>query len=247
MPFVFEIIARAVLLPVLVAQGLFLQARTLRLPEPDGPRSGTMGQGPALSVLIIGDSSAAGVGVDHQDVALAGHLTQTLAQTHLVTWHLHAKTGVTTSGVLQSLDDLPDIQFDVAVQALGVNDITSGTSLRRWLQDQHSLAQALRDRHGIEHFWITGVPPMSDFPLLPNPLRWVLGRQAMRFDLAQRARCNADATLHYVPVQSVLDATTMASDGFHPGPAIYADWGQGTADLITSTLRTRKPGNQTVV
>ncbi|MEM1270634.1 MAG: SGNH/GDSL hydrolase family protein, partial [Bacteroidota bacterium] len=55
--------------PVLVYQGQQVKKRVLRLPEPPGDRAGVIGEGPALSVLIVGDSSGAGVGASHQDEA----------------------------------------------------------------------------------------------------------------------------------------------------------------------------------
>ena len=47
--------------PVLLFQAVQLRRRALRLPEADGPRDGIAGDGPVLRILIIGDSSAAGV------------------------------------------------------------------------------------------------------------------------------------------------------------------------------------------
>ena len=220
-----------------------LRARALRLPEAAGARNGTLGHGPALSVLIIGDSSAAGVGVNAQDTALAGQMTQALARTHTVTWHLHARTGATTASTLATIHELPDQHFDVAVQALGVNDVTRGKTLHRWMVEQEQLVRALQQRHGIRNFWITGMPPMGRFPLLPDPLRWVLGRQAARFDQAQRKRCVAADHLHYLPVEMDLDASTMAEDGFHPGPQVYAAWGQGAAGMIEAALNPNTQDN----
>ncbi|HSN31662.1 MAG TPA: SGNH/GDSL hydrolase family protein, partial [Ideonella sp.] len=55
------------LAPLLVAQALGTRRRALRLPEAAGPREGLVGaQGdaPAFRLLLAGDSSAAGVGVD---------------------------------------------------------------------------------------------------------------------------------------------------------------------------------------
>ena len=52
--------------PLLLWQGRAVRARALKLPEAAGPREGREGQGaPALRLLVVGDSSAAGVGVEH--------------------------------------------------------------------------------------------------------------------------------------------------------------------------------------
>ena len=63
-----------------------------RLPEAAGAARGPgRARARALRLLIVGDSSAAGVGVRTQDEALAGHLTRTLAQrsARRVHWQLH--------------------------------------------------------------------------------------------------------------------------------------------------------------
>ncbi|EEX09439.1 hypothetical protein SL1157_1477 [Ruegeria lacuscaerulensis ITI-1157] len=62
MPVAVDQIVRLPLLPLLAAQALMVRQRALRLPEPSGPREGRQGRGPRLRLLIVGDSSAAGVG-----------------------------------------------------------------------------------------------------------------------------------------------------------------------------------------
>ncbi|MGR3528415.1 MAG: SGNH/GDSL hydrolase family protein, partial [Sulfitobacter sp.] len=74
----FDISLRVLMLPILLAQGFRVRARALRLSEADGPRFGQVGDGPPLSILILGDSSAAGVGVGQQSQALSGQLIRLL-------------------------------------------------------------------------------------------------------------------------------------------------------------------------
>ncbi|MGC8159861.1 hypothetical protein ACP3WZ_25375, partial [Salmonella enterica] len=56
-----------------------------------------------LRVLVVGDSSAAGVGVEHQEHALAQPLARQLAERtgHPVAWQLVAQSGVNS---LEALD-----------------------------------------------------------------------------------------------------------------------------------------------
>jgi len=65
-------ISTIVLIPSLIIQGNAVKKNTLRLPEPEGNRQGIIGTGKALSILILGDSAAAGVGVQIQEDALLG-------------------------------------------------------------------------------------------------------------------------------------------------------------------------------
>ena len=60
------------LILVILFQGYAVKKNTPRLAEPDGERIGQKGVGKSLALLILGDSAAAGVGVNAQDDALLG-------------------------------------------------------------------------------------------------------------------------------------------------------------------------------
>jgi len=228
--------SRIVLSPVLIAQALYVRRIALTLPEPEGPRAGTIGSGPRLRLLIAGDSSAAGVGVSHQDQALAGQLVQALAPDFTVEWRLVAKTGVTTAQTLAYLQQMEAGPFDVAVTALGVNDITRQVPLRRWLSDQATIAEVLAKHMGVRTHWRSGAPPLSLFPLLPRPLRSVLGAQARVFDAALAAA--SVGPLRHLPFdESQMKPGIMARDGFHPSAPIYAAWAQELARAIHAEFR----------
>ena len=77
------------LLPALIVQGYIVKQKTPRLPEPDGERCGIYGQGrPTLSLLILGDSAAAGVGVVTQADALLGQLLTLLSPYFIIEYCL---------------------------------------------------------------------------------------------------------------------------------------------------------------
>ena len=226
-------VVRLALAPVLLAQAVQVRRRALALPEAAGPRDGVAGQGPVLRLLIVGDSSDAGVGVAHQDQALAGHLVAGLARDFTVHWRLIARTGATTAQTLARLRAQPLDPIDIAVTALGVNDVTRQVPLRRWAADQAALAGLLTGA-GARLVLRSGLPPMACFPLLPRPLRDVLGAQAAAMDAALAAA--ASDRLHHLPFDPArLDPAMMAEDGFHPGPAVYAAWGaEAAARLLHS-------------
>ncbi len=90
------------------------------LPEPEGPRAGTVGHGPALRLLVVGDSAAAGVGARTQDEALCGQLAVALAPMLRLQWQLLAFTGATTADMLQRLREEPAAKVDVVLTSLGV-------------------------------------------------------------------------------------------------------------------------------
>lgn len=218
--------------PLLLLQGNRVRKRVPILPEPPGPRSGAAGNGVTVRVLLVGDSSAAGVGSPTQQAALSGQLVGILSQYCRIEWQLLAKTGATTESSVRALHKLPSGKVDVAVTVLGVNDVTSVTGASKWLTNQTELRNTLRSRFDTGHIVVCGLPPISGFPALPQPLRWYLGSKARRLsELLQRSVANDDG-VRYFPVDFCQDATLMASDGFHPGPVIYAEWGKRLAAAI---------------
>ena len=225
---------RLALSPLLLAQGLSVRANAVRLPEAAGPRTGRLGSGPRLSLLILGDSSAAGVGVDHQNDALAGQLAVLLANHFTLDWQLVAKTGATTRTALQWLETHPPAPIDIVVTALGVNDVTHVVPYPLWLRQQNRMFARINTLFAPRRVYVSGVPPLGDFPILPQPLRWSLGTQARRFDAGLARLTEMSARLNHIPFDSPLVPSQMAQDGFHPGPEIYTLWAKEMASRILS-------------
>lgn len=228
-------VVRLALSPICLAQGLAVRRRAGRLPEAAGPRAGRAGAGPVLRLLVVGDSSAAGVGVARQEDALAGRLSALLATRFTVEWHLHARIGATTASTLRTLEQAEAAPFAAAVVALGVNDVARQVPLRRWLAQQRALGELLRRRFGVRRAYLSGVPPMGLFPLLPQPLRAVLGARAAMFDAALAEAVRGRQGTRHLPIPpEALDPALMAADGFHPGPAIYRLWAEHLAGAIAA-------------
>ncbi len=223
---------RTALLPLLLAQGVYAGRKAGKMPEPDGPRSGMAGKGTPLSLLITGDSSAAGVGAGHQDEGLSGHLLKALGDTHQVTWRIEAKTGDTTAKTVARLKAAKAQHFDVVIVALGVNDVTGSTTLPRFLAKRRQIYDILHEKFSAKRIIASGLPPIGHFTLLPQPLRWVMGRQAQRYDraLAEQAK---DLGVEYMPFALKYKPELMARDGFHPAPEAYRLW----ANMLARHIR----------
>lgn len=227
----FDIALKLLLTPLLLTQALIVRKTAASLPEPAGPRSGQCGAGVPLRLLVVGDSSAAGVGAEHQSEALSGQLVERLCVAHELTWKLSAKTGATTRSSLKSVRKLDPAHYDVAIVVLGVNDVTSQIPLANLLRRRAQLYQSLENRFGVKQIVISGIPPLGSFPLLPNPLRWFLGRQAKRYDaaLVQQAKQMGHA---YAVFDMPLTPNMMACDGFHPAPCAYTLFAKALASHV---------------
>ncbi len=221
----------AFLSPVIVPQLVWVRLRASRLPEAAGPRQGQVGAGPALRLLVVGDSTAAGVGVETQDAALAGVLSADLARDHTVYWQLVARSGAVVPDALEMLAGVEG-SFDCALVCLGVNDAKNGRLQPNFEREYAALLRMLTDRFGVRCVVCSGLPPMRFFTLLPRPLRDVLGARAARFDRAIARMAGVHPGARYLPMDFTDDVSQMAEDGFHPGPVIYADWARIAAGMM---------------
>jgi lysophospholipase L1-like esterase len=229
------------LAPVLLAQGLHVRRVTPKLPEPAGARHGTAGEGEPLRLLIVGDSSAAGVGTETQASALSGQLTSTLAQHFNLSWRLIAKTGYDVQDVLDRIEAARQEDFGVAVVAVGVNDVTRGTSSRQWRKRLGNLCKRLESKFWVQHVLLTPVPPMHAFPALPQPLRWYLGKKAASLNRAMRALTAENKNWECVDPQFPLTREFIAVDGFHPSAAAYSVWAEKMAAAIRQKWQRHMP------
>jgi lysophospholipase L1-like esterase len=141
--------AAVALSPLLLARALRVRARTPRLPESSGARQGCAGHGMPLSLLILGDSAAAGLGAAHRNEASSGALVRALAPDFALEWELRTAAGFGVEAVSSLIDDGAR-GFDVALLAVGVNDVTSVQRLTRWIDSLRALiARLIMARDGF--------------------------------------------------------------------------------------------------
>lgn len=231
--------------PILIVQGRRARRDTPSLPEAAGARSGAVGNGEPLRLLIVGDSAAAGVGAAHQDEALAGRLLAALCGHYTIEWKLIATTGHALQDVLMQLEQAAAENFDVVVTSIGVNDATAGTPINIWLMQQTRLLALLQEKFSAQHILHSALPPMHFFPALPQPLRWYMGLRARRFNQALARHLKDSARAELVTAEFPLEASYMASDGFHPGPPAYAVWAAQLAAAIRRRLHSAGHKKQT--
>jgi len=224
--------------PVLVAQAVRTRAKMPRLPEPAGARHGTVGRGLPLRLLIAGDSSAAGVGVVTQRDALAGQLGRRVAEAcgARVEWRLVARSGLTTAQTLHLLQREPGVHADIAVIVTGVNDVVEQVPSHHAVSARETLANWLRNGQGVHHVVFAPLPPVHQFPGLPQPLRWVAGSDAQRHNRALRRWAATRTDVSCVDIEMPLDRGVMAPDGFHPGEPVYRSCAAAIASHVATEL-----------
>lgn len=227
------------LLPILLPQALFTRRRAIRLSPASGPQAGIAGSfdGEPLRLLLVGESTVAGVGVGSQQDALAGQLAGQLAMRlqRPVAWQALGENGITASEAVERLLPLVSAEhFDLVLLVFGVNDTTHFSSRRRWQAALDALAQPFAAADCRVAF--TAVPPMQHFSALPWLLRKMLGWRACLLDsqlgevAGQLSASHCRVTLEFTPAY-------MAHDGYHPSALGYRVWAEGLSGLLLGTLR----------
>jgi lysophospholipase L1-like esterase len=227
-------------LGLVAVQGMHLRRTVLRLPEALDP-TGSHGEvGDPLHLLVIGDSVAAGVGVDHHGNTLAGRLADLLSVDRAVQRTVVARSGHTARDVTAMVTGRLG-GAGVIVLSVGVNDTKNLHSAKRWRQDLTELLDVVSTEAPEAPVVLLGLPPMEVFPSMPRALGLTMGARARVMD-----RVAADVAATYphvvrVPLRRADFGATpdpFARDGFHPSASAHAAFAERIHRLL-------KEGEQT--
>jgi lysophospholipase L1-like esterase len=221
-------------LPVAAVQGMWMRSTTKTAPPATGLTSGTVGttSRTPLRIAVVGESTAAGCGVDNHDDGFAGWLAReiTTRTQWPVQWQVVGQFGATARRIRYRL--LPQLGEDlnVAVLLAGGNDVMSRRSPDQWREDVSAIVDDLMER--ADYVVVTGMPPFALFPSMPTTLGCYLSERAAALDAISRQICAVRPCTTWVEMTEVPPPDFFASDRFHPCAAGYQRWAQVIADLL---------------
>jgi lysophospholipase L1-like esterase len=222
------------LLPVIAVQGMRLRSTIITTPPATGPTSGTVGSasGPPLRLAVLGDSTAAGCGVDTHDNGFTGWLARELAgrARRTVSWQVVGQFGATARRIRHRLLPQLGADLDVAVLLAGGNDVLARRTPAEWREDLAAILDGLTDR--AEQVVVAGIPPFASFPSLPGTLGRYLGEHASALDAVSRQLCAEHPRTTWVTPTGVPPPDYFAHDRFHPSASGYRFWAQVVADRL---------------
>lgn len=222
------------LLLVATAQAFWIRRGMRPLPGPVGQPSGVVGQGDReLRLLVVGESSAVGVGVRSYDETLAAHIAAIYSEQArcVVHWSAIGRSGATVDELLALLARQPpeSLRADVVVMAIGVNDVLRLRSPWHWRRSLRSLIDLLAVSTGCQLMLLSPIPPLWKFALLPMPLRQVLGAQALALDGVSRIVVARDSRVRHLQIPLLDQSTMLCEDRFHPSSCGYREWARYVA------------------
>lgn len=226
------------LAPVLIVQGRNLRRTTPRLADAALPWSGIHPGPDPLRLLVLGDSTAAGVGVESQADALPGNLARELSALYDrgVEWTAIGKNGATARDLLaRFIRPATEARYDIVFLSIGSNDALTLRSRRAFARDIRSILRILRESNPDAVLMMSSLPAFFRFELLPNPLRWNLYLHSRNLEAAAREIVAKTPGAFMSPPPPPYTDGFFASDLFHPSEAGYRDWAQfAVEDAVAS-------------
>ena len=219
--------------PVLYAQGKRLRRDTPILPDAAQPWHGTEpGENP-LRLLVLGDSTSAGVGASTQQLGLAGNLARELSERlgRGVEWRAVGESGASSRDLLERhMGDALQQEFEVVFITVGANDALGLRSRAVFGRDIQSLIRQLRQSSPGCTIIMSSLPAFFRFELLPNPLKRNLYRHSRSLEGEARRIIAMTDNAHMSPPPPPYTEGFFASDLFHPSELGYRDWASFAVD-----------------
>lgn len=237
------------LLPLLAWQGKRVKSSVPELPEAKGPRGVVSSGGEGkLSILAIGESTLAGVGVSTHEEGFTGTLAKELSRVldKEVIWRVYARSGYTAEKLHKKI--LPKIEekaVDLIVVGTGGNDAFQMNNPWRWTRNIETLIHGLRAHFGDTPIVFLNMPPIKEFPAFTSLIHFTLGNLVEILGDTLATIVSSESHIFYYDKKITLsdwikemnldaERADFFSDGVHPSKLTYQTWAKDLAVFVTS-------------
>lgn len=226
-------------LPLLYWQGKALYKRIPNLPDAKAPKGYvTAASGSTFSLLILGESTMAGLGVTRHEDGFAGHFAQQLSiwLQRPVEWQVSAVSGYTAKQVAEHIiPGLKVMPVDLIIIGLGGNDAFQLNRPHLWQRDIENLIEKLRQHYPKQALAFLNLPPIASFPAFTPLMKWALGNWVRYLGAALDELVGPFPNVYFNPAEISLaymekrlgitkHPDTFFSDGVHPSGYTYELW-----------------------
>lgn len=213
--------------PFLYLQGQYVRRKIGRLPDASGNTKGKFPHAEeSAKLLVLGESTAAGVGASTHETGLAGHFARFLGEKigKSVEWCVVGRSGITVGETIHELvPKIPDEKFDFILLALCGNEVLKLRSPRTFRRDMRRLIAILQEKNPHATFFITNAPAVRLSPVLPFPIRHILGHLSALHDANAREFTSEMERVFYFHQPASVPENFFA-DGIHPSEFGYEVW-----------------------
>jgi lysophospholipase L1-like esterase len=213
----------------IVIELLYIKLNGKNVAAPTIPRAAiTYGTGRNINVVIIGDSTAIGQGTDYSNsyaVAVAQHLSK-----HY-TVHL-TNVGVSGARAADAVDGQLEAAAhsrpDIAVVAVGANDVTHFTSVHSYKNSLQTIISKLQTANPSIKIIVTGSPDMGSSARFPWPLKQLAGIRTRQLNAVVPTVVGNNVIWAKIAKDTGgafrKDPSLFAQDKFHPNKRGYKLW-----------------------
>jgi len=216
--------------PFLFLQGQYIRRKIGVLPDAKGERNGKTGNfNESVKLLVIGESTVAGLGARTHETALAGQFAKCLSEKigKTVEWHVIGKNGVTAKRTIALLvPQIPENEkYDYIMLGVGGNDVLKLSSPRKWRRDATRLIELMREKYPESVIFMTNAPAVHLSPVLPQPIKFLLANLSAMHDKNSREFLpKINKVFYFHRPDEVTDG--FFADGLHPSEQGYKDWSE---------------------
>ena len=237
------------LLPILYFQAKRIRKSVPQLPEAkgiEGKCSPSKKYDKTVSILTLGESTIAGVGVESHEEGFTGTLANQLAnKLHVNThWKVQAKSGFTAKEVTTKLvPTLTDSFFDIIFIGLGGNDAFQLNTPWKWQRDCKLLIKSIKEKYPEAIIVFCNMPPIKEFPAFTPLAKFVLGNLGEILGDSLSVVVEQFDDVFYFKEKITLEdwmrrfdlqvsKEDFFSDGVHPSKLTYQTWARDIARKI---------------
>lgn len=240
-------------MPVLYLQGKSLRKSIPKLPEAKGPEGQAGKQANLKKIILVGESTIAGVGVPTHQEGFAGELASALSKLtdNKISWKVYAKSGYTAKKVTAKiLPKINEVNIDLIIVGLGGND--TFTLNKNWSKDIHLFVDNIQSKFPTCPKLFINLPPVDEFPALPGILKFCLDNHTDKLRKQLKEIVEESNNLYFLSDKLSVKAWTEKynlenkselyfSDGVHPSKLTYKLWAMSVAESITELNLLQKP------
>lgn len=213
--------------PFLYIQGRITRWKVGLLPEAKDPAGVTGSGDDEVKLLVLGESTVAGLGARTHELALGGQFAKGLSERlgKRIDWTVVGRNGVTARRTIDELLPLvPDEKFDYILLGIGGNDVMKLSSPKKWRRDMLELIGLVRKANPDAVIFISNCPMIVHSPILPQPIKGILWNLSKMHNANILEFTAGMDLLYYYPQPVDVNFDGFWADGIHPSEQGYRDW-----------------------
>ena len=215
---------------------LIYQAKKIRKSSPKLPAQSpllTLGQG-EKHVLLLGESTVAGVGASSASATLAGNFSRIFGDSYQI--ETIGKKGLRVKEAFSLYlkhKNSESKKSEGVLLFLGANDCFLLTSPQVFKKELESLIQQIQVATGAEWIYLAAIPPVHLFPAFSDQMRSFLYKQRnyLLHEMEAIAVRKPQVIFHQIPMD--LQPEFFSADGVHPSDLGY----QKIAELAIEKMK----------